>query len=377
MLGFRAVDLVAEYTGHPYDNVLSAYFAEARMYDAADRRFLAADPIKGTVTNPLTLVPYTYVLDNPMKYVDLLGLISRFLAVTDKSGNENLVYLHDDAFASTDYVEINELMGAFSVSNYNAIVSSDVLDPYYAAGYANHRRYAIAKESQGMFVTNRSVYDYFYVIFCDDKTYVNLNDFLRGAGMAGKARILSDKDAANFNEVYIHGLKMKYNPKLGLAELKENDPDKEKASYDPTLPYETYKQSDLWSWGNPEVIYALLSVVEEWGKRYPGQKLRFGDMSMADGSGGTHKSHEMGLSLDAGLIGINGPQAIDISDDRYKDIYSYEKTKELIDLFIATGIVQKTKGLYFNDEAIHTNYTLAEPLSGHDNHLHFNFDVGN
>jgi RHS repeat-associated protein len=70
MLGFRAVDLVAEYTGHPYDNVLSAYFAEARMYDAADRRFLAKDLIKGTVANPLTMVPYTYVLDNPFKYVD-------------------------------------------------------------------------------------------------------------------------------------------------------------------------------------------------------------------------------------------------------------------------------------------------------------------
>jgi RHS repeat-associated protein len=74
MLGLRAVDLVAEYTGHPYDNVLSAYFAEARMYDAADRRFMAADPVKGGVANPLTLARYTYVLDNPLKWVDPLGL---------------------------------------------------------------------------------------------------------------------------------------------------------------------------------------------------------------------------------------------------------------------------------------------------------------
>jgi hypothetical protein len=44
------------------------------MYDAADRRFLAKDLIKGTISNPLTLVPYTYVLDNPLKYVDSLGL---------------------------------------------------------------------------------------------------------------------------------------------------------------------------------------------------------------------------------------------------------------------------------------------------------------
>jgi RHS repeat-associated protein len=73
MLGFRAVDLVAEYTGHPYDNVLSAYFAEARMYDAADRRFLAADSIKGNIFNPLTLAQYTYVLDSPMNFTDPLG----------------------------------------------------------------------------------------------------------------------------------------------------------------------------------------------------------------------------------------------------------------------------------------------------------------
>ena len=29
--------------------------------------------MKGTVMNPMTLVQYTYVLDNPLKYVDLTG----------------------------------------------------------------------------------------------------------------------------------------------------------------------------------------------------------------------------------------------------------------------------------------------------------------
>jgi RHS repeat-associated protein len=74
MLGLRAVDLVAEYTGHPYDAVLGMYFAEARMYDAADRRFVAVDPVKGSVANSATLAQYTYVLDNPLRWVDPLGL---------------------------------------------------------------------------------------------------------------------------------------------------------------------------------------------------------------------------------------------------------------------------------------------------------------
>jgi hypothetical protein len=50
------------------------YFAEARMYDAADRSFVAVDPVKGTVANSATLTQYTYVLDNPLRFVDPWGL---------------------------------------------------------------------------------------------------------------------------------------------------------------------------------------------------------------------------------------------------------------------------------------------------------------
>jgi len=45
------------------------------MYDAADKRFMAKDPVKGTVLNPQTLIPYSYVLNNPLKYVDPTGQI--------------------------------------------------------------------------------------------------------------------------------------------------------------------------------------------------------------------------------------------------------------------------------------------------------------
>jgi hypothetical protein len=43
------------------------------MYDAADRRFVANDPIRGGVTNPLTLNRYAYVIDNPLRWVDPWG----------------------------------------------------------------------------------------------------------------------------------------------------------------------------------------------------------------------------------------------------------------------------------------------------------------
>jgi len=73
-LGARELDMAIEYTGHPYDAVLGVYYARARMYDAADRRFMAVDPVKGTAMNPQTLNVYVYCIDNPIKYIDPTGL---------------------------------------------------------------------------------------------------------------------------------------------------------------------------------------------------------------------------------------------------------------------------------------------------------------
>jgi RHS repeat-associated protein len=66
---------VTEYTVHPYDPVLGLYYAKARIYDPADRRFAAMDPVKGTVMDPQSLIQYVYVLNNPLKYVDLFDSI--------------------------------------------------------------------------------------------------------------------------------------------------------------------------------------------------------------------------------------------------------------------------------------------------------------
>ncbi|MBQ2777776.1 MAG: RHS repeat-associated core domain-containing protein, partial [Peptococcaceae bacterium] len=83
--GERELDLVKTYTGHERDSVLGMYYAKARMYDTADKhgstkanklgdiRFTAVDPVKGDARNPQTMVQYTYVLNNPLMYVDPLG----------------------------------------------------------------------------------------------------------------------------------------------------------------------------------------------------------------------------------------------------------------------------------------------------------------
>jgi RHS repeat-associated protein len=74
-LGSREVDMVS-YTGYAYDPILSLYYAKARFYDYTDKRFVEVDPVKGNIYNPQTLVQYTYVLDNPLKYIDPTGTMS-------------------------------------------------------------------------------------------------------------------------------------------------------------------------------------------------------------------------------------------------------------------------------------------------------------
>ena len=90
--GQRELDLVKRYATHDYDNVLDLYYAKARFYDADNRRFVAVDPIldpsqydiREYVDDPMQMVQYLYVVNNPVLFVDLLGL---YYVVKDESGH--------------------------------------------------------------------------------------------------------------------------------------------------------------------------------------------------------------------------------------------------------------------------------------------------
>jgi len=80
--GQRELDLVKNFTGHDFDAVLNMYYAKARMYDAENRRFVSMDPIldgtrydlKDYTTEAVNFTAYVYVKDNPLRWVDPLGL---------------------------------------------------------------------------------------------------------------------------------------------------------------------------------------------------------------------------------------------------------------------------------------------------------------
>lgn len=81
--GQRELDLVKHYATHDFDVVLNMYYAKARMYDAENRRFTSLDPIMDgsvydiseQVTDPMMFTQYLYVKENPLRWVDPLGLI--------------------------------------------------------------------------------------------------------------------------------------------------------------------------------------------------------------------------------------------------------------------------------------------------------------
>ncbi|WP_198160011.1 RHS repeat-associated core domain-containing protein, partial [Brevibacillus parabrevis] len=61
------------YAGEMYDKESGFYYLRARYYDPKMGRFISEDTYKGQVDNPLSLNRYTYVHNNPLRFVDPSG----------------------------------------------------------------------------------------------------------------------------------------------------------------------------------------------------------------------------------------------------------------------------------------------------------------
>jgi RHS repeat-associated protein len=127
-MGVRMLDLVQEYTGHSYDQVLGLYYAKARMYDAQDRRFMAMDWVKGTVVRPETLNLYVYVINKPLIFIDPLGLMLVDLAVYAKAMGATVVEYLDkklvDVEGSPGWSETTKMVKV----SYNGISQNYILN---------------------------------------------------------------------------------------------------------------------------------------------------------------------------------------------------------------------------------------------------------
>jgi RHS repeat-associated protein len=73
------------YTGKEKDSS-GLYYYGARYYDPETGRFLTRDPLTGKTHSPQSLNRYTYCLNNPLTYVDPLGLSGRGVLPEDGRG---------------------------------------------------------------------------------------------------------------------------------------------------------------------------------------------------------------------------------------------------------------------------------------------------
>ena len=62
------------FTGEQWDASAGLVYLRARYYDPAVGRFLTRDPWPGVAQRPMSLQPYVYASDNPVKYIDPAGL---------------------------------------------------------------------------------------------------------------------------------------------------------------------------------------------------------------------------------------------------------------------------------------------------------------
>ncbi|MCL1810244.1 MAG: hypothetical protein FWG42_10845, partial [Clostridiales bacterium] len=148
-MGARELDLVQEYAGHPYDQVLELYYAKARVYDAAGRRFMAVDLVKGTVMDPQTMAQYTYCLNNPLKYVDPTG----------------------KAWTTVDF-EIAVNLSGVDAKEFRVAIDKATKDYKNAAGnlfFQNKAAYAASEKRE-----------YYYRLACKDYVYVDEYDYMYG-----------------------------------------------------------------------------------------------------------------------------------------------------------------------------------------------------
>jgi RHS repeat-associated protein len=68
-----SVDADHKFTGQEFDAEIGLYYYGARYYDPALMHFISADTIEPNRTNPQTLNRYSYVQNNPVKYIDPTG----------------------------------------------------------------------------------------------------------------------------------------------------------------------------------------------------------------------------------------------------------------------------------------------------------------
>jgi len=99
------------FTGKELDDESQLYYYEARYYDPLVGRFISVDPWKGDIRDPQSLNKYSYVRNNPVKYVDPSGKVYIPEHFKEVVNNSPLGKLNDTPAELKQKEEFNEKYG--------------------------------------------------------------------------------------------------------------------------------------------------------------------------------------------------------------------------------------------------------------------------
>ena len=142
----------ATFTGHIYDTTLDIYFAEARFYDAANRTWMAVDPVKDGLNW------YQYCYSNPITYWDPLGLLTlnKFTPLEGSEMEPALFWHQDDFFTQNWWRDKDKLGEAYYYLMKESEQRGDMRLSYLTDLYNYYERYGMT--NQRMVTLQRVLY---------------------------------------------------------------------------------------------------------------------------------------------------------------------------------------------------------------------------
>lgn len=93
-----------QYTGEIYDDESGLIYLRARYYDPNDKRFITEDTYEGELNNPQTLNLYTYVGNNPLRYIDPSGHFWETIADVLSVGWSAVDFWNDPSWSNAGFL---------------------------------------------------------------------------------------------------------------------------------------------------------------------------------------------------------------------------------------------------------------------------------
>ncbi len=180
ILNVKKTDNPFGFTGYQYDESTGLYFAQARYYMPEVGRFVSRDSYAGNTREPLSLNLYTYCMNNPINYVDLLGYDA--IWITSKNnvygfGHTSLLIQNSDGKWYYFFYAINGLL-LTEINDMKALNSLSELNEFL--GETGETTYTDSVYIAGDF---SATYDYVYGLWNEYETHTT-DDYINSSRRA-------------------------------------------------------------------------------------------------------------------------------------------------------------------------------------------------